>query len=225
MSQSQRTQRFSKVNVLREPTKYSKKKYERKQKRKSLLFQSAASSIERKNIDTFIGVTAPAAGTWSVATLVNPIVQGSSQIQRIGRKTTMTSVQMRYNLVRSGSNGPSQIRIVIIYDKQNSGSAAAPATLDIFAQDTSVSPLNMANSERFVVVMDEMSDSMQSTSLNISGYRYKKIGLDTIWTGAGGALSNIVTGSLLVYIANNDVTTGSIALNADMFLRVRYTDA
>lgn len=135
----------------------------------------------------------------------------------------MTSVQLRYNCLRTGSNGPSQVRIVILYDKQPTG--ALPVALDVFASDTSVSPLNLSNSDRFLVLMDEMSDSMQSTGLNISGSRYRKIDLQSTWPqGSSSGIANIKTGAVYLMLANNDAVTGTVSNNVDIFTRIRFTD-
>lgn len=179
-------------------------------------------NVEKKNVDTFFAVTAPAGSVWSAPTQLNVLAQGNTAQTRVGRSVHFSSLQMRYNLIRSGSNGPSQARILVIYDKQ--ANYSIPATLDVLQADVMISPLALTNSERFVVLMDELTDSMQSTSLNISGQRYRKIGLPTVYNGAAGTSGQVSTGTIWLFVSSNDTTTGTAATNLDIYARMRYTD-
>jgi len=194
----------------------------RQRPQKSLVMMTTSTSPEKKNIDNFSALTTLAGGAWSLAVLLNDTQQANGPNGRLGRSFTMTSLQLRYNLARTGSNGPSQARIVVIYDKQPSG--ALPVALDFFASDTSVSPLNLSNSERFVVIMDELTDSFQSTSLNISGYRYRKIGLSSVWNSGGTGITGVKTGAIYLIASNNDKFGGVVSVDMDFFTRIRYID-
>jgi len=217
---------FSKINNLKQPNQY--KKTIRKARfaprpQKSLVYDSRPMTIEKKNIDTFFAITAPGGSIWSGPTQLNVIPQGNSAITRTGRTVSMTSIQLRYNVIRGGSNGPSQNRILVVYDKQ--ANSSIPLTTDVFASDAMVSPLNLNNAERFIVLMDELSDSIQSTSLNVSGSRYRKIGLPAIYNGTTGSSSTVSTGTVWLFVANNDqVTSGTTSNNLDIFSRIRYVD-
>lgn len=116
----------------------------------------------------------------------------------------------------------SQHRVVIIYDKQANN--AAPLNTDVFQADAITAPLRLAASDRFVVIMDEMTDSSQSSALNICDKRYTKCNLETIFSGTGATISSIVSGSLYMYIANNGGSITGTVTSVDMFVRIRYTD-
>jgi len=210
---------------MKSPNKF-KKTPKKKNARKSysLLYQASPSAEERKNTDQLISFLTPALSAWGNGAMLNVIIQGTSATaQRIGRKVTMTSLLIRYNVLRTGDNGPSQCRIVVIYDRQPTG--VMPSATDVFAADYMVSPLNLSNSERFVVIIDELTDSFQSTSLNISGMRYRKMGLPAIYSGNGGDIAAIKTGAVYVFAANNGDQAGANTLTIDMATRIRYTDA
>lgn len=216
--------RYAKVNNLKQPTKYKtlvRKPYNARV-RQSLVFDNRPMNVEKKNVDTFFAVTAPGAGVWSAPTQLNVLAQGNTAQTRVGRSVHMTSIQLRYNYIRPSASGPGQARILVIYDKQSNQSI--PATLDILAADTSVSPLQLANSERFIVLLDELTDSIQSTSLNISGMRYRKIGLPAVYNGAAGTSGQVNTGTVWLYVANNDVATGTATSSLDIYARIRFTD-
>lgn len=180
---------------------------------------------ERKNIDTLQTLNAQAQSAWQITSQhLNDIIQGAGANSRIGRKVKMTSVQFRYNLLRTGSNGPSQCRIVLIYDRQPDG--FTPQATQVFQDDLMLSPMRLENSERFRVIHDEISDSMQSSSLNISGSVYKKVNLDAVYAaGAGGGLSIMKTGALWIFASvNSTFQTGGTGNDIEIYTRVRYTD-
>lgn len=201
-------------------------RFKKRQKpQKSLVFQGTSMSVEKKNIDTFNGLTTPGGAQWSIPIFINDTSSGTNASGgRIGRKIRMTSIQLRYNFLRSGSNGPSQVRIVVVYDKQPTG--ALPTALDIFNQDNSCAFLSLTNSgHRFVTLIDELSDTMSSSALNISGYRYRKIGLESHWPqGASSGIAQIKSGAIYLLASNNDSATGAVAMNLDCITRIRYTD-
>ena len=132
----------------------------------------------------------------------------------------MKSIQWR--AIAQNSSGASQHRIVVIYDKQSNG--ALPALTDIFTANSFVSPMNLNNADRFVVIHDEITESIQSSSLNISSSRFSKCNLETIFTGNTGTITDILSGSLFMTIANNGGTITGVVTALDVYARVRYTD-
>lgn len=194
-----------------------------KRNQRSLLFDDRASlSPELKNIDTIIsGLSVPVATIFTIPRLLNGLAPGTGSNQRVGRKTVAKSIFLRMNM--SGSNvGPSQTRVVIFYDRQTNG--VAPIALDVIQTETFVGLAQMANSERFLILMDEITDSRQSSALNISLKRYIKCKLETIFTGTAGTVADIITGGIFIMFANNaDATIGATTV-VDYQARVRYID-
>lgn len=192
----------------------------------TLRFQSKDfSKGERKNCDTNnIGLICPAGGAFRASPIhLNSIARSDSATGRIGRKLTMKSLQFRFTVNESSGSGPSQVRFVVVYDKQSN--LSTPAVTDVFTIDRFDSPINLNNSDRFVVVCDEVSESRQSTSLNISGQRYVKMNLDAIFTGSGGAPTDINTGALWLFLAANGAVGDTETTPVDSFFRLRYVDA
>lgn len=208
--------------MLHAPQKY-KRKTARKKRTTSRLYLASPNSIEKKNTDQLISFLTPALSAWGVGVQLNVILQGNGATLRVGRRVTMTSLLIRYNVLRTGANGPSQCRIVVVYDRQPTG--AMPIATDVFAADYMVSPLNLFNSERFSVIMDEMTDSMQSSSLNVSGMRFRKFSLPAMFGSTGGDLASLKTGGIYLFAANNGDQAGAATLTIDIASRVRYTDA
>ena len=175
---------------------------------------------ERKNIDLETTFAAPLTASFATPQLINGCAQGVNINERIGRRIVMKSVQFR--AILSGQATASQHRIVVVYDKQANG--AAPIATDVFSVNTFYSPLSLGRSDRFVVVLDEITDSIQSQTLNISAKRYVKCNLETIFSGTTSGIASITSGSLYMFVANNADPTIGVTSTAYMFIRVRYTD-
>lgn len=196
------------------PKKKSKKNYPQR--------TMVLASPERKNIDVLTTMNLKIQSAWAISPLLNDVPLGSGPTNRIGRKIRMKSIQFRYNLLRSGSNGPSQCRIVVIYDRQPDG--LTPTAIGVFNDDINISPMSLANSERFQVLIDETSESMQSSSLNISGSRYKKIDLDAVYNSNVG-VGACKTGALWCFASTNATfQVGGTPLDLEIFFRTRYID-
>lgn len=102
--------------------------------------------------------------------LVNGTNVGADVKQRIGRRITMKSLQLRMTI--SGTNNPineytsSVVRILVIYDRNPNGVTATPSLNDIFdvamitTTGTSVTHYincgkNMSNKDRFLFLLDK----------------------------------------------------------------------
>lgn len=102
--------------------------------------------------------------------LVNGTDVGADVKQRIGRRITMKSLQLRMTI--SGTNNPineytsSVVRILVIYDRNPNGVTGTPSLNDIFDQSmitttaTGVTHYincgkNMANKDRFLFLLDK----------------------------------------------------------------------
>lgn len=110
----------------------------------------------------FLDTNANDAGLPTGGTLVDSIVtiaQGNSESQRDGRKCTVKSIHWRYNLrlieIVSGATpaGGGTIRLIMYQDKQCNGTAAN--VLDILETNDYQSYRNLANTQRFNILMDK----------------------------------------------------------------------
>lgn len=195
-------------------------------RRKNIRFQvDTGLGPERKNTDVSSTMVPALTSSFCTPQLINGLAQGVGNNERVGRKAIMKSVALRY-IYNTGSAGgqQSQVRIVIFYDKQTNG--AAPLVGDVIAGGNFTGHNLLANSDRFVILMDEISDSAQSSQLNITGKRYMKVNLEVLFGGATSGISSINSGSLMIMAANNsDPTVGSSAGTVYFTTRVKYTDA
>ena len=187
------------------------------------LFQPNVSAPEKKNIDLFTSTFwTSGSGTWTI-TPINLCAQGTTATQHIGRKSVLTSVLLRGWLQMNVTIGP--VRILIVYDKETNG--AVPAATDIFTIGDSMSPMNLANSDRFIVVADHSPFLLQGqatgTSNIINFEIYRKMRLPCQFNDTTTAtITAINTGSLLVCTALCDATS-TISLQ-ETYSRVRFID-
>lgn len=204
--------------------------YNKKQKRRSASLANPPQGrnllkMEKKNIDTDTPALITVGSTvGSGPTLLNTCAQGTTAITRVGRSIRMASIQWRWvGSMAPTSAGTSPLRLVIVYDKQTN--QAAPTCADIFQTDTIESPMNLEKNKRFVVLADELVESV-GTAGPQSWYKkgYRKINLEAEFTGASGTVGYIIGGAVwaVVYQNGNIITT---APAMQLYTRIRYTDA
>lgn len=194
--------------------------------------------MEWKNVDVGIAITNPAGSNiaWQVGTFLNPIAPGNTPTTRVGRKVAINSLLIRW--IRTGlllaSTGPPIIfadggppfRVIIVYDKQPFG--AIPAITEILISADYNSPLNLNNSERFLILHDEQPCIKQGhNSSNMSGKIYLKWpkALTNQWGGAGsGNIADCSSGAIYCFFGTpNNTTAQNFSFTG--YSRIRYTDA
>lgn len=204
---------------------FKPKKFAKKSQSQRNLFQarSRLGDVEKKNVDVVnTGLICPTGGAFRAPIFCNPIQQGAGPTNRQGRRVTFKSFQIRYTVGRSSGSGPSQVRFLVVYDRQSN--SATPATTDVLLVDRFDSPMNLSNADRFVVLIDEISESRQSTSLNISGQRYVKMALDGLFVQNLGTSADYSQGAVYLMIASNDEISGTDTTPVDCITRMRYVD-
>jgi hypothetical protein len=164
---------------------------------------------------------------------VNPIAGGSGVNQRIGNKITIKSINVKAHLTGeiANDNVYRLTRIVLIHDKAFQGEF--PTTEDIFKTqptpnvgDICNEPLNMKNSDRFVVLWNKTfvmcSDPLKAMHLNFK--KFKKCNIPVQFSTADGLYSSIMSGAILL-LAYTDTASVDAAKTFCMFTtRIRYTD-
>lgn len=196
------------------------------QKKQNMKFQKTREGPERKFNDFFFAVTTGTNSSNSSGTCLNAIAQDATSSGRVGLRCRMKSVQYRmfFEPPSSGANQwGSQIRTIVIYDRQSNGTGLVPT--DFLQTDTFLSPMRLTNGDRFVVLSDKVSPSIQSSSLAGSDQVYEKIDLDAVFAGSSGVASNINTGAIYLFASCNNGTSGGVSTNiVHYYTRIRYTD-
>jgi len=201
---------------------------------------------EAKVIDSLIVPTGIPSSNATALNCKNFPIQGSALYQRIGSKISMQSLQIRGNVYLPGTTAvasnvlESDIRFVVVYDKQTNG--AAPLWSDVFADlpasgtlaSSSLSHVNPYNRDRFVILYDTVkhypgtiittgaspgyNPTATETALHIN---VNLRGLETMYKATAGSVADISTGGLFVgYLTNG--TASSYLIEYDF--RLNYED-
>lgn len=184
------------------------------------------SNIERKNSDTpIVDLALPLTDAFTVGQVLNNIGQGVTNSSRIGRRALFKSIQYRFHLGLATPPAPTvtsqiqPVRILIVYDRQPNG-ALALAT-DVLNQATFQGHLNLNNSDRFLVLSDVVHGLDGISTQPPAGKVYKKISLDTMYSGTGATIADISSGAILAFISTPGYQAG---LFINVTFRVRYQD-
>lgn len=182
---------------------------------------------EKKNQDVNASITVSAGvATWSTPLLLNPIAQGDTSLTRTGRQVENKSLYVRwvYSLA-STSTGGSRLRMAIVYDRQTN--AQIPLISEIFQTDNFSSPNNLGYNQRFIVLVDELTDPIAvGSEYSTSGVIYRKLknALTQFNSSTTGTVADINTGSIYMLVSQS----GNLATTAPVFTiysRIRFTDA
>lgn len=185
---------------------------------------------EQKVIDTAqASYSMDSSGT---VVLLNGVATGTDFTNRIGRRVTISSIQIR-GIIRPTDLGtnPQCVRLMLVYDTQPNG--ALPAVGEVVQNLNGTTMLNLNNRDRFKVIMDKqyaiggISDTatqayaMSPTVFNVK--MYKKCNYDVIFDGTTNAISDIQSGSIFLLTLGSEAAATGATLQAS--IRLRFKDA
>jgi len=170
--------------------------------------------------------------TTGSVTTINSIANGTSQTQRIGKKITMKSVQIRGHLNNGSAATWNLASVLIVYDRRP-GTTQAVLT-DIFKTPaTSLQLNNDSGAGRFKIVArwDQILSGIPGTTTgttqsSICFDKFVKLtsARNVVYKAVGtGASGDFEEGELLLCcLGNNTTGTGAASLNCN--IRVRFWD-
>lgn len=164
-------------------------------------------------------------------TLLNTVAQGASNSQRIGKKWTMRSIQMRGAVIAGTTGVLAQFTNILVYDKRPTG--ALPAITDILVSSNSNSFNNDNNVGRFRIIRrwDGLIQGGQVLATNpvtegsSQDFDYfVKLNLPVVNKAAGtGVIADIEEGALYL-VTVGSAAPGTTAPNTGCGFRIRYTE-
>jgi len=191
-------------------------------------FYSPSSSRERKFNDVGVNFSiAFGATTWAApaaAQLLNGLTPGSGATNRIGRKIMIKSIYIRGKATFGAAvTNSCQFRWLLVYDKQ--ANATFPATTDVLLNDDYLSPNNISNKDRFVVIADKVTASVDAAQIKQRSFKwYKRCNLSTQYNaGVAGTIGDITSGSLFLMCAQSG-GAGIANPTVTFQCRIRYDD-
>lgn len=178
---------------------------------------------ELKNIDNgYTGCVSPST-TGAFGAFLNGVMMGSAGFNRIGRFILMKYMEVVLSLGAAGATtGVSPVRVIVVYDRQCN--KTSPAILDIMNSDNIYSHFNINNKRRFKIVLDKTVNSVSNNGQAVCKKFRIPLNLPVEFgTGNTGAVSDIVTGSLFVFIWQNGQLATSLPV-CDIETRIWFSD-
>lgn len=197
----------------------------------SVFQDTTTNKPELKFLDVSSTITQGAAQTTaSAVTPLNLVARGIDATQEIGRKVVMKSL---YWLWEGGlaptATGFTPARLMIVYDKEANGvlpTVATGAATDMMNQDNIVAQMNLNNRDRFIVLVDEIVESVGTAGpQGFMRKGYRKISLPMVFNATQTAtITAIQTGTIVAFVWGGGplVTAG---LNTLLQTRIRFEDA
>lgn len=207
---------YKRVGSRQSPTYLVPKRYQ------GISLMQSSSSPEKKSVDTLFidnATLIPASNAFSVATLLNGVAQGTNTNERIGRKATFKSLVYRIQYSAADGSGASlqPLRVLVVYDRQPNGALAL--NTDVIGVATFVGLTALANSDRFVIISDQIHQSDFSTPT--TGKAFRKMSLETVYGLTTAVIGAVNSGAILVFFAQ----AGSAQITFNAHFRLRYIDA
>ncbi len=174
-------------------------------------------------VDTAIATGGTITPSW------NLIPQGTTEIQRLGRKCTIKHIAWRFSMTKTQevtSSADSIVRMIVYLDKQANGAAAT--VTDILENGDFQSFYNLANSSRFRILIDRTYDmnsfaggagtALQSYTRSTSGMMSKRVNIPLEFSSTTGAITEIRSNNVGLLLISN---RGQVRLDSSM--RIRFT--
>lgn len=192
--------------------------------------------VEKKFHDVTIA-DATTGTTWEESTSQNLIAQGTTEVQRIGRKVVVKDIHMRGEVLLSALQDSAAIgeavhwRLLLVLDKQANGANAAVG--DVIETTTNINSFNnLANKDRFKILW-QTRDTLNSTGASGTGVTgdhagdvkiieyHKKVNIPIEFDSTTGAITEIKSNNLFWMFCRSQAG-GTVTLN--MVTRLRFTD-
>jgi len=194
------------------------------------------SNVEFKFLDTEKTTTAMAATGTVLNDTICAIPQGAGESSRLGRKCTVTKVDIRGHFKIASNNGVttgSTIRFIVYLDKQTNAAAALVSDLlvDPGSGLSTQSFRNLQNKDRFRVLFDEYCDLNPQAATITSGdviatqeiikpfYFSKKVNIPLEFKSSTPSVADLSSNNIgiMALSEGSHVTTAYVA-------RIRFTD-
>jgi hypothetical protein len=172
-----------------------------------------------------VNPAAIASNTTGAVTLLNGIAPGTSMAQRVGHVIHMSYLDMRcYTTVTAGTGVDQTHRVLLVLDKQCNG--AAPAVTDVLTYASTMSPYNLYNRKRFLILMDRTFNlnAVAQGGSHKSWNVHKSIPYEVTYNaGTAGTVADIITNSLYLVIVGSEAA-GVTAGTSNVYSRLRFSD-
>jgi len=185
---------------------------------------------EQKNFDSNVAAPIVIAQATAVRSSIFSPDQGTGPSEHVGRKIDCTSLSWKWSANYAATTaGSSPMRLLVVYDRQPN--AALPNTTDVVNQDYINAHMNLNNSKRFLVIVNEEFEGLSIQGPNsffkkgyVSFQKRFKCTLPTEFNDVnGGTIADITTGSFVAFTwQSGGIITAAPTDTLDF--RIRYID-
>lgn len=165
----------------------------------------------------------PIGGNWIQQGFGPYCVQGNAVGQRLGNKTTVESLAMRWNIQLTALEElGTLVRLVILYDRRPAGADLANA--NVFQHGNEINSSYTADEEfkgRFQILMDK-TISFDSVEGQLSGKGFFKKALKITYNANNGTVVDIQKGNFLIYAMAQG---NAAAIDVNYGFKFTFTDA
>ncbi len=178
-------------------------------------------NVEFKQIT--VQATAGIVGTSAVHTQLTNLSRGDDDTQRDGNAVRLKSVHIKGFIKQDPNATQTTVRLVLVHDKQTNQALATFSDIyfDNSAADAVISPRNIDNMKRFVILWDHnISLSVGSNGTKFFNF-YKQINIPLRYDGNAGDITDL-TQSSLQFIQVSD--EGSDTPDITFSVRLRFVD-
>ncbi len=173
----------------------------------------------------FLDFNATAAGQPESVTLgqVSNIAQGDGGSARDGNQVKLTGIYLTYMWTISASATNTQVRVLLVLDKQTNGVIYAAGDLlhDTSINDNIVSPYNLDNKYRFRVLYDRVHHLSDNGNQSVSVKRYIKMNEKLRFDGTTADIANLTSSSITLVTMSSETTNVPLITRN---VRLRYVD-
>ncbi len=179
-------------------------------------------NVEFKNHDVTLTSVGIPDGVGLITQLTN-IPQGDTGISRDGANLKLTSIYMKLLLRISASATNSNIRVMIVCDKQTNQAIYTTADLLLSAANvvSVVSPLNLDNQFRFKILYDKNFSVFDSGSKTALSKVYKKLNLKLRFDASTPSIADLRSSSLSLVLISSEPTNEPTVSGV---IRLRFVD-
>lgn len=197
----------------------------------------ATFSPELKNID-YAEATYNPGNDVLLTRLLNPISAGTGPTQMIGRRCLLKNLWLSYQIrqLHLGTGltaiAPETVRVLCVYDTDPDG--ALPTILDVLQTNTTVSPVNLKNTNRFTILFDRIHDlgalnsstttAGNSTGPNTASFQYSGIMNKRFIGPSSAGIVDIEQGSVY-WMAVSSTTDALSTAIISVYSRIMFQDA
>ncbi len=188
---------------------------------------------EKKFFETSLTAVAAQAGT--IIDSINHVAQGTAENERIGRKITITNINIRGKFFTpaggvNSTQASHEVRYILYLDKQCNGATATATT--ILETAATKSFLNLANSSRFVILQDlffhinlqtQHTDATHFAQAQKTHKYNKRCNIPIEFNDVAGVIAEIRSNNIgLIVLASENDPNGTAYSGT---CRIRFTDS